>query len=458
MVIGLLAAALVSVAVQAPAPPPDRIARVEYWLKAVLHHRPGTVDEPAAEIADWSPDQLATLWIDLRSLTLLMRNPKLQNLRADTGQRGRQAAVYEPRQERRLAELACAAAGIVRSDPTCVRRALHLDAELLELDARALAARGVGADNFVLKYGALLHTDIATLAPERTVPVSRRPNAVQRFRVDMADGQPTNMYDVGVHWEIGRMLLDAVRPSRGDRVAPARDPMVRDWYRATSAWMQYEVHYELAHVARAVALFPDDPMILFLCGTQHEAYATPRVQAVARAVTAPPGMFIDPQSDGYELREAQALLRRAVAADPDFAEARLRLGRVLALRSEFADAERELTRSLDGLDDPTNQYYARLFLGAVQVATRQDGAARASFVRAADLFPEAQSPWLALAALARRGGDRVAALRSMQTVFALTPDADARPDPWWRYDVWQARKADDMLDALREQFASEAPQ
>ena len=43
---------------------------------------------------------------------------------------------------------------------------------------------------------------------------------------------------VAVHWEIARMLLDYVMPPAATVAAPGRDDMVRQWYRATAAWMQ----------------------------------------------------------------------------------------------------------------------------------------------------------------------------------------------------------------------------
>ena len=83
-------------------------------------------------------------------------------------------------------------------------------------------------------------------------------------------------------------------------------------------------------------------------------------------------------------------------------------------------------------------------------------AARAAYERAAELSPKAQSPLLALSQLARRYGDRPAALRAMERLFTL-PDDDRseHDDPWWWYYVAQARDADDLLDAMRQPFLSD---
>jgi tetratricopeptide (TPR) repeat protein len=295
------------------------------------------------------------------------------------------------------------------------------------------------------------------LAPESATPITLRPGGVQRFRVDMTDGQSTNIHQSGAHWEIARLLLDAVRPSRSEKPAPARDSMVRDWYIATSAWMQLNVHYDLNHVDRALALFPDDRDLLFLAGTHHAIYATPRMQSAVQSAVLPRGYTMDAKSVGEEFRLAKALLRRALTADPSFAEAHLRLGRVLALDGPIEDSVRELMVAERGATDDANRYYAALFLGAVEETVGRFDDARAAYERAAALFPLAQSPMLALAELARRLGDRSGALRAMQEVFALPPTGDYRKDPWWVYDIWQARDADDRLAAVERPFTAEVP-
>ena len=68
------------------------------------------------------------------------------------------------------------------------------------------------------------------------------------------------------------------------------------------------------------------------------------------------------------------------------------------------------------------------------------------------MYPDAQSPLVALSRLARRYGDRPGALRAIQRVFALSSDANERNDPWWTYNVAQARNADALLEELRRPF------
>jgi len=449
---GLLAATLVVSLAGQPSEPPDRIARVQRWLSAVVHHRVGVLDEAALEVSSWSVPQLSVLFTDLRALTFLMRKPS-QTFASPY----RSVPLFGKAELQRMKVLACAAAGIALTDPACTKDKVsdRFDADLQELHRLAVDGAGAGADNYVLKYGALFQTDIAMLAPESASPIALRRGGAQRFRVEMTDGQSTNIHQTAVHWEIARMLLDAVRASRTAQPAPGRDTMVRDWYVATAQWMQFNVHYDSNHLSHARQLFPDDRDLLFLSGTLHAIYATPRMQAAVKSVALPPGYTMDAKSDGEELRQARTLLRRAVEIDPSFVEGHLRLGRVLALSGSVAEAIPELLiAERDAADDP-DRYYAALFLGGAEQATGRLDDAQAAYGRAAELFPLAQSPLVALAELARQRGDRTGALRAMQEVFALPPEADERKDPWWVYDIWHARDADDLLAAVRRPFGGD---
>ena len=97
-------------------------------------------------------------------------------------------------------------------------------------------------------------------------------------------------------------------------------------------------------------------------------------------------------------------------------------------------------------------YYGNLFLGAAEEELGHRDAARLAYEQAAALYPDAQSPLVALSRLARRYGDRPGALRAIQRVFALSSDANERNDPWWTYNVAQARNADALLEELRRPF------
>ena len=444
------------VRVGAAQPREDRIAHVEEWLKAVMRHEPGTTDQAAKLVASWSAQDIRTLWVDASVVAQLMRDPRKSSFSfRGEGQATSQPVRYLPGQLSRLKALACVAAGIL-ADPVCVeiRASAGLDADLLGL---AGVLRWQHDDNVVLRRGALLHADIAMLMPVRTEPIGPTGfGGPQRIRVQATDGLARDMVQTAPHWEQARMLLDHVRPEGAAHPAPGLDDMVRRWYRATAAWMQAREQHDTVHLDRARTIFPNDPDILFLSACQHETYAGPPIQAAAQSVPVATGLRWELASERSELRQAEGYFRRALAARPTMAEAQLRYGRVLFLLERYADAIRALRQALASLGERELRYYAELFLGAAETAVNNFDAARAAYARAADLYPAAQSPRIALSQLARRSGDRAGALREMQVVFDLPATEPEAEDPWWRYFVVQARNADELLEDLRRPFRSES--
>ena len=84
-------------------------------------------------------------------------------------------------------------------------------------------------------------------------------------------------------------------------------------------------------------------------------------------------------------------------------------------------------------------------------------AAREAYVRAAAFYPRAQSPRLALSALATRMGDRKEALAAIEPLFRLPEAAAERDDPWWIYLDSAGRNADALLAEMRRPFERENP-
>jgi tetratricopeptide (TPR) repeat protein len=436
-----------------------RLVRLEQWLKAVMRHEPGTTDAAAERVSAWSNSELRALWIDTNVVVQLIRNPKAAKftLRAE-GQRTSQEIRYSTVQFQRIRALACVAAGML-TDARCLE--VHgyndLDEDLLRLAQRATASKRDGDDNYILRRGALLHADVAMLLPTSSEPVVPS-NALgpQRLRMSLADGFGSDFRQVAVHWDLARMLLDYVKPPGSDHPAPGRDDMVRDWYRATAAWMQSREDYDTVHLNRAREIFPADPVILFLSGTQAETYAAPHIQSAVRSSVVPAAVTFAVGSDRAELHQAESFFRRALTLDPVLPELHLRFGHVLSLLERHADAAKELRDALASEDEAVLRYYGQLFLGAVEESLGHADAAREAYAEAVALYPTAQSPHIALSALARRHGDRATALREMQTVFELERTESEPDDPWWRYYTAQARQADEMLSALWRPFLAEA--
>ena len=267
----------------------DRVDRLERWLKAVDQHEPGEIDDAASEIGRFSETALRDLWVDAQALVALMRDRKTSVFQATSGPPPlRTRIIYKPADLRRMTVLACAAAGLL-DDRDCfaIDAKGALDGQAARLAEHAATSREAGdEDNYILRRAALLHADVAMLAPSAAAePVSHlavRTIAPQSVRVTTSDGIDRDVQLVGVNWDIGRTLLDAVRTPGEPVPHPERDRMVHDWYRATSAWMILTENHDTKHLDRAREIFPNDQDILFLSGCQHEAYARPLIQSAVQ--------------------------------------------------------------------------------------------------------------------------------------------------------------------------------
>ena len=195
-------------------------------------------------------------------------------------------------------------------------------------------------------------------------------------------------------------------------------------------------------------MFPDDAVLQFLSGCQQETYAGPEVQATAKTAVLPAGYHLDVESESAALRDAETFLRRALMLDQDMIEARIRLGHVLVARGRPQEAADVLRAADTTKESGELQYFHAMFLGQAEEAVGRVDQARDSYARASTLFPHAQSPYLARAALATRRGDRATALKETQLLFELPATDREFDDPWWSYRVAQARNADALLEAL----------
>jgi tetratricopeptide (TPR) repeat protein len=439
----------------------DRLVRLEQWVKAVARHAPGEDDDALREVAAWPNTALKLLWIDANVLTQMIRSVNANRLTVrPEGQRTGTQVRYSSTQTHRLRVLACAAGGaLVQEACMAIGAGSELAPELRQLAVLVRTATLRGDDNYILRRGALLHADVAILAPrsmEAAGDVGRSSGGLERLRMEISDGQEVNLHQSAVHWEIARMLLDFVRPRGVDHADPGHDEMVRKWYRATAAWMQLSEDHDRLHLDRARAIFPADPDILFLSACQRETYAGVPIQTAVRSAILPTGVTLDVGSERTELREAEGLFRRLLEIRSDHAEARLRYGRVLGALGKHAEAAVELRRAVADLTDRQLLYYAELFLGGEEEALGNRDAARVAYEQAAEISPMAQSPLLALSQLARRHADRRGALRAIERLFALSvEERTGHDDPWWDYYVVQARDANDLLQAMEQPFLME---
>jgi tetratricopeptide (TPR) repeat protein len=191
--------------------------------------------------------------------------------------------------------------------------------------------------------------------------------------------------------------------------------------------------------------------------------ASPRIQSLVRSIHVPGGVSHGIEGARSELREAEKRLRRAVAARPSFDEARIRLGHVLEQQGRSEEAARQLEQARSRLTSAGGKadgdgglllYYAEMFLGAASESLGRFEAAKASYGRAAALYPQAPSPRLAQSQLALRTQDRARALAAVQVAVRPFTGPDSA-DPWWRYHEIQGRSCEAWLEKLYQSATAE---
>jgi tetratricopeptide (TPR) repeat protein len=402
---------------------PPELLLLSRWVRSVERHEPARADVEAATIAVWPRNDLRATVETLQSL----RDALQRTARADGAHKDRQD--IRTRTGHRLSALQ-AQTLLGLSDDEAQR----------------------GDVNRLLKRGAMLHADIAMLAQdgllraaEPTVPGTPPGGRT----VLVSDGRVYGPDDRDRHWLMARWLLDAVTPD------PGQDDWVRRWYRAAAARMRRDSQLASAGplLDRARQLFPKDAFFPFHAGCLSEALASPPIQAVIGSPAPPRGGGLAVMRASTNWEQASSAFTAALALQPAWPEARVRLGRVLGLLGRHQEAAATLRRALDETNDLPLVYCGSLFLGAEQQALGRDAEARASFARARTLRPGAQAPSLALSQLARRAGDRSQALAELRAVLTLPSDEVSRYDPLWDYYVSRTSEADILFAELRRHLA-----
>jgi hypothetical protein len=391
-------------------------ALVERWLSAAEQHTPGSIDGPLAAAAGWTSAELRRLWVDVQVLLQVVAQPRRSRFEI-------QSMASDPRP----------ASGSRPASPRVTTR----ERAALEALAERVRTRGV---NSVVKRAAVLHTDVTTLGEgiaERNEPG----NIGAGVRLHVGDGTTMGIEGVSLHLELARVELSHIEPD------PKHDLFVRDWYRATVATGQRVEFFDVPHLAQGLRLFPDDPELLLLAAAEREALATPLFQAFARSFTNPVART-GITSSGRELSAAERFYRRALEADAEPREVRVRLGRVLTLQGRYAEAARELRQAGEGPEDPLLGYYTALFLGAALEGMGDLEAARESFRRATALSPAARAAHLAVARIARELGDREETTESLNRAVAPVAGIDDM-DPLWTYRAAAGRRRAAWLDDVR---------
>jgi tetratricopeptide (TPR) repeat protein len=416
----VLFAFVLSVAVLAAQTPPavpqatrdvSGFERTQAWFRLARTHTIGSVDEAARTVAAWPVATINATLIDLQVVRLLVALAA----RSPGGPAGPGRLPSADHSGRRLDwdQLA----PLLGIDP------LALSGPFVpsELGAPESPARRAIAELMI--QVAMLHTDLAMATGDLANPAGRRTAATA---IQLRDGREVVVSNLSVHWTIAREAIAMVLPASVGTFA------ARQWYHATMAYLQNERNYAalLPHVETARATLPADALAWLTSGVAYENLAAPAVQV---AVTES-GSSAKVEQPAILLVRAETMLRRALTLDATSEETRLRLGRVLDLSGRHEEAAAMLIVAEKRLTSPELQYYAALFAGRAAAASGQAEDARRAYERAMALFPRAQSPRLALAEMAWRGGNQGLAQSGLRTLF-VTAGGDRSADPWWVYDV-----------------------
>lgn len=407
---------------------PDRVELLRIWVAAVEQHQPGERD---AGLQTARQLDLASIETIDRHLPALVR------------------AVAEPRAtsfpNRRSGTAATSASS---------GNLIFTNQELQRLRALAADVRARGSANRLLKRAAVLHADIAMSGGSQGVP-ARSPRRVplRRTAVFVEDGRQTAILESVDHWAMARSVLSEVA-SRPDRTPdPQRDPDVRLWYQATTAFMLVQESIGPEHFSAAEKLFPREADILFAAGAARDMLSAPGVHAPLRRARAGFGSVMGLGSQESEMRQGVAFYRRALESDRGHAEALIRLGGLLGRLGRHDDAVAELRLALPLTTEPLLQYYAQMFLGRELDHLGDVAGVRAAYERAMALAPQAQSPRVGLSHILMRAGDRSAALDLI--LPALGPEAVQQAEPMWNYYTAAGREAAILVRRVYEQLAGQ---
>ena len=381
------------------------LARLLGWLEAVHLHTPGCGDATAVEVGSWAPRDLEVLLRDVRELLRFLERASIgraEQRGQDVDRRGQ--AVF-----------------------SIYGRGFTLD----DLERRFYGSQPLVA-NALLRRGAVLHADIGMFVP----------GTFSRYPL-VEDGGRRGWREGSWHWEVGRLLLDSISPST------AGDADALLWYRAVAAHLfrAGNLAQVANHLNRARDVFPQNPHILVDSAYLHQELSSPPVQGSLQQLRAD-GVNVTVNSRRAELQRAERFLRDALMIAPGDVDARLRLGHTLIELGRHKEAAVELRSAIAAKLDKRRLYLAELFLGrAEQVLGLRDEAKR-RYEQAADLYPTAQSPLLALGGLARQTGDRAGAQRSLGNLAAVS---SAEPsDPWWEFYQPHKADADQLVERMRQ--------
>ena len=383
-----------------------RSADANEWLEAAEQHQPGVEDAPLQKIAGWSGEKLG------RALAVVRE--------------ARPSDAINTRLER---------AALLHADISLLSRKTGEapSAESWEPNAHAV----------LLKDG----LRIGRRALDPHIAFGRRVFAAMRAPVRLAGGRPVSSAEQRPH-------------TRTWLAAHARNPRIRQWYRAVSAdfaqlhWLaDLKPHLDDAH-----GLLEDDAAHHFDTGCLAELLASPQVQHGLPKPTrelSTMGTWITVETKeltvSYNLDLAEQEYRDALKVDPNHDEARVRLARVLSLRGRHRDALALLEAPLTSREEPVRYFGLLMRADALERGGRSRDA-YAAYALATGLFPTAQSALIPTIRLAREIEDDASGRFAAARMGALPRIESQRPDPWWVYYDCNGRNRNREVETLWQMF------
>jgi tetratricopeptide (TPR) repeat protein len=298
---------------------------------------------------------------------------------------------------------------------------------------------------------AVIYGDISLSTPREQRPVY--PGMYTGTdRVTLAkDGQSVGITRRDTHLRLAHEFVRRV--VKFPQATGEHKTIAADWYVALAAALA--AAQDLAglkdHLEEAREQFPEHAEIRFLSGCLAESLASPVVQAARRDDNNGPNQSLQERSlaRGPSLELAEHHYEKALGLDPRHGEARVRLARVLMIGDRTREALPVLEAPFETADLVLS-YYRYLFLGRAYHRIGKHDEARKSYEAAGQLFPGAQSPWLALSALAAGIGDAEGSRAAMERIIQRKGALD---DPWWRYGACSGRNATRIYQEFAERVS-----
>lgn len=161
--------------------------------------------------------------------------------------------------------------------------------------------------------------------------------------------------------------------------------------------------------------------------------------------------------DDDALGMAETQYRIVLDAEPDHAEALIRLGRILALTGQDKDAYDRLKRGLERTQDARLQLAGLLSLGEVHLERGETAEAVQSFRAALALDPACQTSVMALAIALHKTGDSRGSRRVIHEYFLpkkrqpSSSTSSREFNLWWRYLLDKGDCFESLLAELRKE-------